>query len=43
MLAKIEYYYKKGYYQKRHMLVFLQKGVITGRQYQDIVGEVPNA
>lgn len=38
MLEKIRYYYNKGLYKKKHMIVFLNKGVITQEEYDSIVG-----
>ena len=38
MAEKIKSYYKKGYYQKRHILAFYSSGVITAAEYADIVG-----
>lgn len=35
---KIKYYYKKGLYKNKHILVFLEKGVISQDEYHDIVG-----
>lgn len=39
MLEKIEKYFTFHIYTDRHMRVFVQKGVITAEQYQQITGE----
>lgn len=39
MIEKIRDYYNKGLYEKRHMKVYCQKGVITPEQYEEITGE----
>lgn len=35
---KIRYYYNRKLYKTKHLLVFLEKGVITEEEYNEIVG-----
>lgn len=39
MIEKIKRYYDLGIYKDKHLLKFLEKGVITQEQYDEIRGE----
>ena len=39
MIEKIKRYYELGFYHEEHLLKFLEKGVITEEQYNEIRGE----
>lgn len=37
MIEKIKRYYDLGIYKDKHLLKFLEKGVITQEQYDEII------
>ncbi len=39
MYERIKKYYKKGFYTKEQVAMFVEKGVITPEQYEEIIGE----
>lgn len=39
MFEKIKKYYDKGIYKDFHIVIFLQKGIITEEEYKEIMGK----
>lgn len=37
-VEKIKLYYEKGIYKDKHLQIFLEKGVLTQEQYEEIKG-----